>query len=253
MNYYEEDEKKDKRWAILAVLFYLFLCGGGMLIKHTMTIPQTLQGIVIDFGSTHVGHGDQDLAVGEDDTSPLAPPPTRNPGDPILTSDDGPASLLDTRPDVRDARHDAQAEARRVDTRTLFPGSTAGSTANSQGDSSSSAQGNRGSADGNASNVEDYNAAEQLTVSSGVDLKGRYLISALPRPAYEVEVDGRVVIAILVNADGIVTSAEYEQNGSTTNNGVLVSAARAAALRARFTQGEADLQAGTITYTFRLN
>jgi TonB family protein len=253
MNYYEEDEKKDRRWAILGVLFYLFLCGGGLMMKHTITLPETLLGIVIDFGSSNSGMGDQDLIVGRDDTSPLAPPPTVPPDEELLTADRGPFAMLETRPEQQNARHDAEAEARRVDERTLFPGNTANSTSSSQGNNASNSRGNRGSEDGVAVNDDSLIDPEELTVSSGVDLKGRYLIGALPRPAYEIEVEGRVVIAITVNSDGIVTSADYEQAGSTTNNGILVAAARTAALRARFTQADADLQAGTITYTFRLN
>ncbi|MDR1671299.1 MAG: TonB family protein [Alistipes sp.] len=254
MNYYdEEEEKKDKRWAILAVLFYLFLCGGGFLMKHTIDLPQSLLGIVIDFGSTNYGFGDTDLAVGKDDTSPLAPPPTPTPDDPLLTDSNTPVPVQETRPDVANARVDADAQPRRVDERTLFPGNAAASNSSSQGHPPTSELGNRGSLDGVPSDADTETDLSQLTVSSGVDLKGRYLIGALPRPAYEVEVEGRVVIAITVNSDGIVTGAEYEQAGSTTNHGTLVSAARAAAMRARFTQADADLQAGTITYTFRLN
>jgi TonB family protein len=79
-------------------------------------------------------------------------------------------------------------------------------------------------------------------------------VGNLPRPAYNVEVEGRVVIRITVNAAGAVTGAVYEQAGSTTNHGDLVSAARTAALRARFTPDEtAEVQTGTITYIFRLN
>jgi TonB family protein len=251
MNYYEEDEKRDKRWAILAVLFYLFLCGGGLLMKHTIPLEQSVVGIVIDFGNSSAGMGQRDLNSGLDDTSPTAPPPTTPTGEEILTDDGQSVPMNETRPETQASRHENQAVARQVDTRTLFPGNTDNSDASAQGNNSNRTQGNRGNLDG--ANSTDYSEAEQLTVDSGVNLSGRYLIGALPRPAYTVEVEGRVVIRINVNSDGVVTSAEYEQAGSTTNNGTLVGAARTAALRARFTESDADLQSGTITYTFRLN
>jgi TonB family protein len=252
MNYYEEDEKKDRRWAILGVLFYLFVCGGGMMMKHTITMPETLLGIVIDFGSSNSGFGERDLVTGLDDTSPLAPPPTLIPGDPILTTDDGrsPLAMLETRPDQRDARYDANAEARRIDDRTLYSGQTDQSTSTSQGNNNNN-QGNRGSRDGQATDA-DIDTDPVRFETSGWDLPGRSLIGELPRPAYTVEVEGRVVIGITVNSGGIVTSAEYHQAGSTTNHGVLIAAAIDAARKARFTQSDADLQAGTITYLFTL-
>jgi TonB family protein len=93
----------------------------------------------------------------------------------------------------------------------------------------------------------------ELPSSGGFSLAGRHMIGSLPSPAYIVEVEGRVVIRITVNAAGMVISADYEQAGSTTNNNALVNAAREAALRARFSPAETELQSGTITYLFRLN
>jgi TonB family protein len=89
---------------------------------------------------------------------------------------------------------------------------------------------------------------------AGFSLAGRTVVGSWPRPAYDVEVEGRVVISITVNAAGAVTGAAYQTMGSTTNNATLREAARAAALRARFTPSEGnEVQTGTITYIFRLD
>jgi TonB family protein len=250
MDYYEEEEKKDKRWAILAVLLYLFLCGGGAMMQHTVTIPQYLLGIVVDFGSSDTGFGEQDLDVGDADTSPLAPPPTETPGDPILTDDARTVELAETRPRVDNAKYDESATVRKIDDRTLFPGATAESPALSQGDIAD--KGNSGSIDGERAANADSHTDPDVMFDSYYELKGRRLIGALPLPEYKVEVEGRVVIRIFVNADGIVTEAEYEQAGSTTNHGVLVAAAIKAAKKARFDQADTDLQSGKINYRFKL-
>jgi TonB family protein len=139
-----------------------------------------------------------------------------------------------------------QTPAREVNRRALFPGRTEGSTASSQG--ASEGAGNQGSVEGGPDGADSAGGSG----SSGFSLSGRYLVGNLPRPAYNADAEGRVVIRITVNAAGTVTSAVYEPNGSTTNHGELVSAARAAAAKASFTAGEAEIQTGTITYNFRL-
>ena len=85
-------------------------------------------------------------------------------------------------------------------------------------------------------------------------LSGRTLASALPRPDYGARDEGRVVVEILVDRNGRVTSAAYRSSGSTTNNSTLVAAALRAARNARFNVDDnAPLsQRGTITYNFRM-
>ena len=74
-----------------------------------------------------------------------------------------------------------------------------------------------------------------------------------PRPAYNEEAQGTVVIRIGVDARGNVISAEYHPAGSTTNNPTLVAEARKAAMGAKFSEKpDSDIQFGTITYIFRL-
>ncbi len=129
----------------------------------------------------------------------------------------------------------------------MYPGRTEGSTSASQG--STEGAGNQGASEGGPDGSESAGGSG----SSGFSLSGRYLVGNLPRPAYNADVEGRVVIRITVDGEGRVTSAVYEQAGSTTNHGELVGAARTAALKARFTASGADIQTGTITYIFRLN
>lgn len=85
-------------------------------------------------------------------------------------------------------------------------------------------------------------------------LKGRGLVGSLPRPSYPPgNRGGKVVVRVAVDQGGNVTSADYEPKGSTTSDAKLVSAAIAAARRARFVESRAFVQGGLITYVFRMD
>jgi hypothetical protein len=64
-----------------------------------------------------------------------------------------------------------------------------------------------------------------------------------------------VVIQIVVNAAGVVTSATYHPVGSTTDRRELVDAALKEARKARFNKldDSSKVQTGTITYVFKLD
>ena len=85
-------------------------------------------------------------------------------------------------------------------------------------------------------------------------LKGRSVVGTLPKPAYSVQKGGTVVVDILVDRHGNVTSAVPGGTGTTVSDKTLWEAARKAALNTQFNV-KADApaqQAGTITYIFRL-
>ncbi|MDR2882184.1 MAG: TonB family protein [Alistipes sp.] len=252
MRYYEQDDRRGRRWAAAGVAVYFVLCVGVMFLTHTITLPEPEMGLLIDFGDGDTGVGEFDPNVGDVDVRPASPPVPPATRPPVITTDDPAVDV--TVPEPRPAPQPVPpapepVPARQPDSRALFPGRTEGSGATSQG--TAGGEGNQGSQEGSpgGSATEGGNGS-----SGGFSLAGRYLVGNLPRPAYNAEVEGRVVIRITVNAAGAVTGAVYEQAGSTTNHGELVSAARVAALRARFTPDEAaEVQTGTITYIFRLN
>lgn len=251
MNYYEQDERKNKLWGIIAVLLYVALCVGIMFISYTVILPEPELGILVDFGTSDTGIGDTDPANSELDTRPVSPPRNRPTDEPVMTTDDpeAPAVVEEPRPETPPARRvEETAPVREVNRQALFPSRTPDSTAESQGGAEE--PGNQGLPDGEPGGSDSEGGGSN---SSGFELSGRYLVGNLPRPAYNVDEGGRVVIRITVDREGKVTSAVYEQAGSTTNRGELVSAARIAAMKARFTASESDIQTGTITYIFKLN
>ncbi len=85
------------------------------------------------------------------------------------------------------------------------------------------------------------------------NLGGRSLgEGGLPRPAYSVQEEGTVVVAITVNPAGQVIATSIDRRTNTVNT-TLRKAAEEAALKARFnTVDGVNNQTGTITYNFKL-
>lgn len=85
-------------------------------------------------------------------------------------------------------------------------------------------------------------------------LKGRNTVGNLPRPAYNIQSSGVVVVKIWVDNYGNVRRAQPGAQGTTVTDKTLWAAARKAAMESHFNQsGDAPaLQEGTITYVFKL-
>ena len=86
-------------------------------------------------------------------------------------------------------------------------------------------------------------------------LKGRSAMGDMPKPSYDVQEEGIVVVKIWVDRYGNVQKAQAGYEGTTVDNTKLWAAARNAALKTHFnTSADAPiLQEGTITYIFKLN
>ena len=101
------------------------------------------------------------------------------------------------------------------------------------------------------------NAAEGKSTGVGgygtFDLNGRSLgPGGLPRPVYNVQDEGRVVVTITVNPAGQVIGTSINKRTNTVNAS-LRKAAEDAAKKARFNSVDGvNNQTGTITYYFKL-
>ena len=114
---------------------------------------------------------------------------------------------------------------------------------------SATGTGTEGSKDGNSST-----GAKTGTGGYGTfDLGGRSLgTGSLPKPAYNVQEEGRVVVNITVNPAGQVVATSINPRTNTVNS-TLRKAAEDAAKKARFnTVSGVTNQTGTITYYFNL-
>lgn len=86
-------------------------------------------------------------------------------------------------------------------------------------------------------------------------LSGRSLVGSLPKPVYNIQEEGTVVVEIIVDKYGKVTGATVTMKGTTIQNTTLWNVAKEAAYKARFNENPAAnaVQKGTITYHFRLD
>lgn len=112
-----------------------------------------------------------------------------------------------------------------------------------------SGTGVEGSKDGDSSSGAKTGAGGYGTF----DLGGRSIgEGGLPRPVYNVQEEGRVVVSITVNPAGHVIATSINRQTNTVNT-ALRKAAEDAAKRARFNAAEGvNNQTGTITYYFNL-
>lgn len=91
-------------------------------------------------------------------------------------------------------------------------------------------------------------AARKTSVSYSLVDRNNY---TLPPPIYTCIDGGKVVINILVDANGNVVDADFNTKSSGTSNGCLVDNAITYALKAKFSSTSKTSQKGTITYLFQ--
>ncbi len=84
----------------------------------------------------------------------------------------------------------------------------------------------------------------------GVDLKGRAIIKP-PKLPSDTKEEGKVVVEIVVDAEGNVTEANPNGRGTTTSSAILKAKAKQAAFATKFNvDGKFEEQKGTITIVF---
>ena len=114
---------------------------------------------------------------------------------------------------------------------------------------SESGTGVEGSKDGNSSTGAKTGVAGYGTFNLGGRSLGE---GGLPKPAYNVQEEGRVVVNITVNPAGLVIATSINPQTNTVN-AVLRKSAEDAAKKARFNSVDGvNNQSGTITYYFNL-
>jgi len=264
-----------------------------MLIIGFSTPPPVTEemGILVNFGTDESGLGivEPSPAPAVEETVP-PPPPAQNvvtdEEEPLLTQNNEEApEVKKVDPDAERKRREqieaerirreeleaerrrieqAEAERRRIEaeqkrqeeiaskTRAALAGAkNAGTSSTSEG--VAGGPGNQGSPTGS---VDSQNRGEGGGLGdSGISysLEGRG-VQKLPRPKYNYQEGGRVVVEVSVDRSGKVTQATAGIKGSTTLNENLLRVAREAALETRFDPkpDAPPVQKGSITYNFIL-
>lgn len=144
-----------------------------------------------------------------------------------------------------------QEKIAKINNKTKNAFGSGSSNASSQGKTFPS--GNQGKTNGSPDS-NNYTGSGLGNKGYSFDLKGRNSIS-IPKPKYNLQESGKVVVEVTVDRNGKVTSARPGVSGSTTANITLLEAAKRAALKATFNSDSKApaYQRGTITYHFQLD
>ena len=207
-----------------------------------------------------VNIGDSDFGLGSDpepasEASSYAPPAAQNQ---VATQHTEPSVSMPSTPNQGMVTNPAAQEQPQVENKepeinknALFTGRRNRTNQGGTGsEGNTSGTGNQGNPNGTP-NSSNYNG----NGGSGTNyrLTGRNAVS-LPKPDYNSNQQGKIVIDIWVNQQGQVTRVEGPAQGSTITNSAMVEQAKKAARTARFNADTKALeeQKGSITYIFTI-
>lgn len=268
-------ERTYKKYGLIGTLAFASIVVV-LLVALGFTTPLPLpaeQGILINFGDAESGFGEVEPqnnnlqqpepaqeAIEEEITEPQSQEATPSPNEEIMTQDfeEAPAEESATETPAKtnenakeEDKKKEEEKKREVNKKALFPGKSQNDDNTSEGEAGG--EGNQGSKTG--STESDNHSGGSSTGGDGIDfsLAGRNPES-LPKPVYNYQEEGKVVVDITVDKFGRVTKANPGVKGSTTLDKNLLDAAKKAALRAKFDKkpDAPAYQNGTITYYFKL-
>lgn len=273
----EQEQNKDRRRGIIGtVVFHTALLILFIFLGLTYYEPKPEEGIVINFGNSETGMGDQADGAQQPQAQPSQPQttteteetPTDNAENPIQTQNvtDAPAvekkrkkPVEKKKPTPEELEQQRQERERQEKQRQLDERFGKVSDAKAGGEGEKQGAGDQGDPSGDPNSTSRTGGANGGNGSGGT---GNYLLSgrkalSKPAPDYACADEGRVVVKIYVDRNGAVTQAipgEKVPGGAatTTTSSCLYDRAKAAATRTTW-QGDADapaLQIGYIIYNF---
>ena len=282
--------RERKQGLLISAIVHILLAILIIIVTFRVKMPElSEEGLLVNFGYDETGEG-----LYEPAPQPVQPPPpppsTGDEGseEAILTQDFEEAPEVEKKePDPEELRKQAEARAaeikrqqeteaerkrleqeaaekRRIEeeqrriqqtnarTRNAF-GNTGNTGTTGQSEGVAGGQGNQGVPSG-TEGARTYGPGGGTGDSNiSYDLGGRGFQS-LPKPPYDYQGEGKVVVEVTVDQSGRVTNARAGVTGSTTADEYLLRVAREAALKARFdVSPNTPIQKGTITYNFKLN
>ncbi|MDR2968050.1 MAG: energy transducer TonB [Tannerellaceae bacterium] len=276
------DFKKDDIYSLLGTLVFhlvIFLILWFTVLKTVL--PEEDEGILVNFGNLNAASGTfEPRYTGEITPQPQTPPPpsasTQTQEEELVTQDiEESISLEDAKKEEERKREEErrrleniererirreEAERQRLDeerrrreeeiTNRVAGAFGRGTTdGTSQGDSAVRGEGNQGNPFGNS----DQGSNEGVGGYGSFNLNGRSLgAGGLPRPAYTIQEEGRIVIDITVDPRGNVISTGIGRGTNIANESMRKSALDAAR-KAKFNSiNGTNNQSGTITYIYKL-
>lgn len=225
MEYYDPNDRRPRRWAILVTMLYVLSLGSAFAF--------------VSFDFTREERPYEEFVIELLDPPVEPPAPAKTVAEPRRHTTPAPVERT------------AQSEGTEQETRSPNPKALF-----KMNQSGADEPANAGNPQAHEGEEQNRGRGEGLN-PDGLDqldkgLQGRGLVGDLPRPSYPGKKSGKILVRVTVNAAGEVTNAVFEPVGSTQSDGELVAAAIAAAYKARFTESRAVVQGGTITYIFRM-
>lgn len=270
MSYYEEH----KKGIIGTILFHIVLGVIFMIFGYSTPLPlPDEEGILINFGDNDDGFGQFEPKYSESVQQKTEEEKQESIPETATTADDGSVTQdyeeapavkeqgkkekkeeikKETKPETKKEEVKEIVEERKVNEQALFQGRNRNSNTSS-GEGETQGDNNQGSTTGSVDSQNHTGGDSMGTDGTSFSLAGRNPES-LPKPEYNYQVEGKVVVTITVDKYGKVNKAIAGAKGSTTLDANLLEAAKKAALKAKFdtkldAQGD---QTGTITYYFKL-
>lgn len=277
-------EKKDKiRASIGAILFHLVLLLALLFFGLSTPLPlPEEEGVEVNLGFSDVGSGNRQAQLPKEEVKPPAPQPqqeTSSAEEEELVEDntnDAPniqekpaekpekkaepkEEVIEDQQTVNEKTEEIISEIPKevepepdpepvVDPRLLYKGKK-----NNQGES---AEGNDNEAGDKGKETGDPNSQAYDGLGgqgNGISYNlGDRKAKSLPKPVYNSDDQGKVVVSIWVNKMGQVTRADIQQKGTNVTDINLRKMAKEAALKAKFSADvdAAEIQKGSITYNF---
>ncbi|MCW4467550.1 energy transducer TonB [Flavobacterium sp. MFBS3-15] len=257
---YLETENEKKSFAITTVIFViiLILC---FFLGMTYFDPPPENGIAINFGTSEFGMGEvqpmENVASAPQTQSASQSVPQT---DQVATQDVDDAPVITKKEPQKQTPKETAKPAPKPSQSTedalnsLINGPKSdGKPIDGQGNTNKPGDQGREDGDRNADGDGDGKGKGKGrgTGVGNYKLTGRKAL-AMPAPNYTCNEQGTVVVEIAVDKDGNVISATPGARGTTNTASCLYSQAKAAAMKAKFNEGESNKQVGTIVYNFKL-
>lgn len=267
--------KEQMHGVVGTVIVHIILLLILLFVVIEKPIPQEEQGVPVVLGNVERAKGDA-YTYTEVKVAPqpapeaTQPKPVKSPADPLITQtaektvalnsgeekkqeakkpEKSPEELEAERKAKEEERKRQEAERMAREANAKIAGAFGKGTTMTDKGESARGSGNEGSVDGN----ENSGVTKGIGGYGTFDLAGRSLgKSGLPRPDYNVQDEGRVVVNITVNPAGQVVGATINQRTNTINKSLRDAALKAARKAVFNSVTTVDNQMGTITYYFQL-
>lgn len=271
---------KDDLYSLLgSVGFHLLILLVLSLTILSTVVPEEDSGVLVNFGNVDEAAGTfEPLNTGQEPMEETTPPPPPTPAvetakEELVTQDvEESVALAEAKKKKEEQRKkeeaikreqdriqkekleqqrlaDAQRQKELAIKNKVAGAFGAGSAAGSSQGSGETGSGNQGSPFGNS----DHGANDGVGGYGSFSLNGRSIgAGGLPRPAYTIQEEGRIVINITVDPKGNVIFAEIGK-GTNIDNASMRKSALEAAKRAKFNSiSGSNNQSGSIAYRYSL-